>query len=83
MCVCGGGALSIPAGCPRFVFKNSGVLLENDMMQIGVKSEYKRNFGRLMIFYGNKTTFQIIGFNANVVAAGDLGDALQIQVSGT
>ena len=33
-----------------------------------------------MLFYGNKTTFQIIGFNANVVAAGDLADALQIQV---
>ncbi|XP_067952099.1 AP-2 complex subunit alpha-2-like [Watersipora subatra] len=71
--------ISADEGYNKFVFKNSGVLLENDMMQIGVKSEYKRNFGRLMLFYGNKTTFQIIGFNANVAAAGDLADALQIQ----
>ena len=64
----------------RFLFKNSGVLLENDMVQIGIKSEYKKNFGRLMVFYGNKTTFQIIGFNATVTCPGDLSDALQCQV---
>lgn len=62
------------------MFKNSGVLLENDMIQIGIKSEYKKNFGRLMVFYGNKTTFQIIGFNATVTCPGDLSDALQCQV---
>jgi len=50
------------------------------MMQIGVKSEYKRNYGRLMVFYGNKTTFQIIGFNATVVTGGNLDTALHVQV---
>lgn len=50
------------------------------MIQIGVKSEYKKNFGRLMIFYGNKTTFQIIGFNATVNCPGDSEEALQAQV---
>lgn len=39
----------------RFVFKNNGVLFENDLIQIGVKSEYRQNLGRLGLFYGNKT----------------------------
>ncbi|KAF6020849.1 AP2A2 [Bugula neritina] len=72
--------ISADEGFNKFVFKNSGVLLENDMMQIGVKSEYKRNYGRLMVFYGNKTTFQIIGFNATVVTGGNLDTALHVQV---
>lgn len=39
----------------RFVFKNNGVLFENDLIQIGVKSEFRQNLGRLGLFYGNKT----------------------------
>lgn len=39
----------------RFIFKNNGVLFENDLIQIGVKSEYRQNLGRLGLFYGNKT----------------------------
>lgn len=39
----------------RFIFKNNGVLFENDLLQIGVKSEYRQNLGRLGLFYGNKT----------------------------
>lgn len=41
----------------RFIFKNNGVLFENDLIQIGVKSEYRQNLGRLGLFYGNKTQF--------------------------
>lgn len=39
----------------RFLFKNNGVLFENDLLQIGVKSEFRHNLGRLGLFYGNKT----------------------------
>lgn len=39
----------------RFIFKNNGVLFENDLLQIGVKSEFRQNLGRLGLFYGNKT----------------------------
>jgi len=41
----------------RFVCKNNGVLFENDLIQIGVKSEFRQNLGRLGLFYGNKTSF--------------------------
>ena len=32
-------------GYMRFLLKNNGVLFENEMLQIGVKSEYKKNLG--------------------------------------
>ena len=35
--------------CNRFVFKNSGVLYENPVLQIGIKSEFNNNLGKLVI----------------------------------
>ena len=32
----------------RFLLKNNGVLFENEMLQIGVKSEYKKNLGQFL-----------------------------------
>ena len=32
-------------GYSKFLMKNNGVLFENDTLQIGVKSEYKKNLG--------------------------------------
>lgn len=43
----------------KFLFKNNGVLFENDLIQIGVKSEFRQNLGRIGLFYGNKTQFAI------------------------
>lgn len=34
--------LSLP---PRFVCKNNGVLFENQLLQIGLKSEFRQNLG--------------------------------------
>lgn len=34
-----------PTTPPRFVCKNSGVLFENQLLQIGVKSEFRQNLG--------------------------------------
>lgn len=35
----------LPAALPRFVCKNNGVLFENQLLQIGVKSEFRQNLG--------------------------------------
>ncbi|KAJ2949007.1 hypothetical protein O0L34_g5947 [Tuta absoluta] len=43
----------------KFLFKNNGVLFENELIQIGVKSEFRQNLGRIGLFYGNKTQFPI------------------------
>ncbi|XP_072574385.1 AP-2 complex subunit alpha-2-like [Paramormyrops kingsleyae] len=61
----------------KFVCKNSGVLFENQMLQIGLKSEFRQNLGRLHVFYGNKTSMQFLDFSPSVVCP----DALKSQVN--
>ncbi|CAB3359810.1 Hypothetical predicted protein [Cloeon dipterum] len=50
----------------KFVCKNNGVLFENDLIQIGVKSEFRQNLGRITLFYGNKTSTALQNFSAAV-----------------
>ncbi|TSM20284.1 AP-2 complex subunit alpha-2 [Bagarius yarrelli] len=58
----------------RFVCKNNGVLYENQLLQIGLKSEFRQNLGRMYVFYGNKTTTQFVNFSASVVCHEALSD---------
>lgn len=46
----------------KFVCKNNGVLFENDLLQIGVKCEFRQNLGRLGLYYGNKTSVPLQNF---------------------
>ncbi|GAB0202148.1 AP-2 complex subunit alpha-2 [Grus japonensis] len=46
----------------KFVCKNNGVLFENQLLQIGVKSEFRQNLGRMYLFYGNKTSVPFQSF---------------------
>ncbi|CAH2318902.1 AP-2 complex subunit alpha-1 isoform X1 [Pelobates cultripes] len=50
----------------KFVCKNNGVLFENQLLQIGVKSEFRQNLGRMYLFYGNKTSVQFQSFTSTV-----------------
>uniref|UniRef100_A0A8C7DRP3 AP-2 complex subunit alpha n=1 Tax=Oncorhynchus kisutch TaxID=8019 RepID=A0A8C7DRP3_ONCKI len=50
-----------------FVCKNNGVLYENQLLQIGLKSEFRQNLGRMYVFFGNKTSTQFMNFAASVV----------------
>ena len=54
----------------KFVTKNSGVLFENDVIQIGCKCEFRQNLGRIALFFGNKTSAQLQGFSTFTVATG-------------
>ncbi|XP_069461425.1 AP-2 complex subunit alpha-1 isoform X2 [Ambystoma mexicanum] len=63
----------------RFVCKNNGVLFENQLLQIGVKSEFRQNLGRMYLFYGNKTSVQFQSFTPTVTYPGDLQKHLNIQ----
>uniref|UniRef100_A0A8B9JAZ1 AP-2 complex subunit alpha n=1 Tax=Astyanax mexicanus TaxID=7994 RepID=A0A8B9JAZ1_ASTMX len=49
-----------------FVCKNNGVLFESQLLQIGLKSEFRQNLGRMYIFYGNKTSTQFLNFSSSV-----------------
>ncbi|XP_078286775.1 AP-2 complex subunit alpha-2 isoform X3 [Rhinoraja longicauda] len=63
----------------RFVCKNNGVLFENQLLQIGIKSEYRQNLGRMYLFFGNKTSVQFVNFIVNVNCPGDLQSELNLQ----
>ncbi|XP_043535462.1 AP-2 complex subunit alpha-2 isoform X2 [Chiloscyllium punctatum] len=63
----------------KFVCKNNGVLFENQLLQIGIKSEYRQNLGRMYLFFGNKTSVQFLNFTLNVSCPGELQNELNIQ----
>ncbi|XP_068097434.1 AP-2 complex subunit alpha-1 isoform X1 [Hyperolius riggenbachi] len=63
----------------KFVCKNNGVLFENQLLQIGVKSEFRQNLGRMYLFYGNKTSVQFQSFTPTVTYPGELQSQLNIQ----
>ncbi|XP_069764637.1 AP-2 complex subunit alpha-2 isoform X2 [Narcine bancroftii] len=64
---------------PEFVCKNNGVLFENQLLQIGIKSEYRQNLGRMYLFFGNKTSVQFLNFTLNVSCPGELQNELNLQ----
>ncbi|XP_057201112.1 AP-2 complex subunit alpha-2 isoform X3 [Triplophysa rosa] len=66
-------------GFLRFVCKNNGVLFENQLLQIGIKSEYRQNLGRMYLFYGNKTSVQFLTFTTTVTCPGELQSQLNVQ----
>ncbi|XP_018418299.1 PREDICTED: AP-2 complex subunit alpha-1 isoform X2 [Nanorana parkeri] len=63
----------------KFVCKNNGVIFENQLLQIGVKSEFRQNLGRMYLFYGNKTSVQFQSFNPTVTYPGELQNQLNLQ----
>ncbi|ESO97508.1 hypothetical protein LOTGIDRAFT_203023 [Lottia gigantea] len=63
----------------KFVCKVNGVLFENDLLQIGVKAEYRQNLGRVGLFYGNKTSFQFTQLTTSISCPGQLSSQISIQ----
>ncbi|XP_048118798.1 AP-2 complex subunit alpha-2 isoform X6 [Alosa alosa] len=64
----------------KFVCKNNGVLYENQLLQIGLKSEYRQNLGRMYVFFGNKTSTQFLNFASNVVCQDTLASQLNVHL---
>uniref|UniRef100_UPI00398F3D5A AP-2 complex subunit alpha-2 isoform X1 n=1 Tax=Pristiophorus japonicus TaxID=55135 RepID=UPI00398F3D5A len=80
--VSSGSTLKIPGAednFVRFVCKNNGVLFENQLLQIGLKSEFRQNLGRMYVFYGNKTSVQFVSFTSAVVCPENLTAQLNVQ----
>ncbi|XP_071062237.1 AP-2 complex subunit alpha-2-like isoform X2 [Pseudochaenichthys georgianus] len=63
----------------RFVCKNNGVIFENQLLQIGLKSEYRQNLGRIYVFYGNKTSSQFLSFSSSVTSSDTLKTQLNVH----
>ena len=74
----------------RFVFRNSGIVFENEAIQIGVKSQFSpaQTVGQVELYYGNKSTMPLTNFNVQVqnaesssllIQAQDIGPVVQIS----
>ncbi|KAF9975906.1 hypothetical protein BGZ73_000253 [Actinomortierella ambigua] len=50
----------------RLLSSLDGVLYEDSILQIGIKSEYHGHLGRLAIYFGNKTHTQLNSFTATL-----------------
>jgi len=75
-----GGTGAVVNNINKFYCKSNGVLYENDVIQIGVKTECRANLARLAIFYGNKTNLPFLNFQPKVTTSGTLGIHLLLQV---
>ncbi|GFV25764.1 hypothetical protein TNCV_3867341 [Trichonephila clavipes] len=76
----GAVVISNEEGLYKLVCKSNGILFENDLLQIGVKSEFRQNLGRLSLFYGNKTPLQFNNFTPNVSCSDILSKKINIQL---
>ncbi|KAM9302192.1 AP-2 complex subunit alpha-2-like [Gastrophryne carolinensis] len=56
----------------KFICKNNGVLYENQLLQIGLKSEFRQSLGRMFIFYGNKMSTPFQNFTTSLVCSDEL-----------
>lgn len=50
------------------------------MIQIGVKSEFRQNLGRLGLFYGNKTSVPLQNFTPTLLWADEQAAKLSVQM---
>ncbi|KAI5703090.1 hypothetical protein M8J76_015754 [Diaphorina citri] len=64
----------------KFICKNNGVLFENELIQIGVKCEFRQNLGRLGLFYGNKTQFPLSTFSVVLANPVEWLNTLNLQI---
>lgn len=71
----GGVVVSNEEGLKKLVCKHNGVLFENDLLQIGVKCDYRQNLGQISVFYGNKTNFQFTCFMPMITCPGELSSS--------
>ncbi|NXD17771.1 AP2A2 protein, partial [Nothocercus nigrocapillus] len=61
----------------KFVCKNNGVLFENQLLQIGLKSEFRQNLGKnfqaeLLAYLCISTSTQFLNFTPTVICSDDL-----------
>jgi len=61
--------------------RQTGILYEDEIVQIGCKLEARSNLARLGMFYGNKTSAKFTQFITSITCPGQLAGQLVCQVS--
>jgi len=59
--------------------KNSGLIIENSFLQIGIKMQFQAHQGRLTLFFGNKSTSPLLGCELVIGSV----DGLKLQLGPT
>ncbi|KAI8803401.1 Adaptor protein complex AP-2 alpha subunit [Cladochytrium replicatum] len=54
----------------RLISEANGILYEDSLIQVGMKSEYQNQLGRIAIFYGNKSMATITDFSSDIASSG-------------
>jgi len=55
----------------KFLFKNSDIIFENDLLQIGIKSELKKTILQVEFYYGNKTNSTLSNISTTINQNGE------------
>ncbi|CAF0857773.1 unnamed protein product [Adineta ricciae] len=63
----------------KFLFKNSDIIFENELIQVGIKGESTKSTLRIELYYGNKTNSHLTHFSADIFTPGDLQTALRMN----
>jgi AP-2 complex subunit alpha len=56
----------------KFLFKNSDIIFENDLLQIGIKGQLMKSILHVEFYYGNKTNFNLSNISTNITLTGEL-----------
>ncbi|UJR23024.1 hypothetical protein I4U23_026050 [Adineta vaga] len=64
----------------KFSFKNSDIIFENDIIQIGIKGELTKSILRVEFYYGNKTNFNLTNISTNISLNDELDPGLRINM---
>ncbi|KAI9202948.1 Adaptor protein complex AP-2 alpha subunit [Polychytrium aggregatum] len=65
------------------IIESNGILFENSVIQIGIKSEYQSQLGRIAVYYGNKSAGVISNLSTSVEAPPGLKITLTQPIPGT
>ena len=79
---CASGSFLLFSVCvSRFLFRTSGVIFENEVIQIGIKSQFSppQAVGQVELYYGNKSTSPMSNFNVQL--RHPEADSLLVQLS--
>jgi AP-2 complex subunit alpha len=64
----------------KFLFKNSDIIFENDLLQIGIKSELKKTILQVEFYYGNKTNSTLSNISTSINQHGEFDPELRIHI---
>lgn len=61
----------VPSSSKKLLFKNSDIIFENDLLQLGIKTELKKPMLHVEFYYGNKTNSTLSNISVTITPTGE------------